>query len=145
MKRFTLFVLAVLLHTGGAVANDYRILSVNGSSVQINGVQAKVGDVFNDKASINWGHGEKQSVRIYDITRRRQLVMSSANGGRTGKVREFLSDNRHLSTKGITNDVKKQAVERVVEYSKLMQEFLGDMDKVENLELINSICDNNGR
>ncbi len=144
MKRFTLFVLAALLHTGSAVANDYRILSVNGSSVQINGVQAKVGDVFNDKASINWGQGEKQSVRIYDITRRRQLVMSSANGGRTGKVREFLSDNRHLSTKGITNDVKKQAVERVVEYSKLMQEFLGDMDKVENLELINSICDNNG-
>ena len=59
MKRFTLFVLAALLHAGSAVANDYRILSVNGSSVQINGVQAKVVYVFNDKASINWGQGEK--------------------------------------------------------------------------------------
>ena len=139
--RNLLLIMMLLLYTTGLVADNYRILSVNGSSVQINGVPAKVGDVFDDKASINWGKGEKLVMRVYDVARRKLLVMSSANGSQTGNVREFLSDNRHLSTKDILNDENKQAVERVMEYSRLMQFVLDEENKVEGAEFMDNFCD----
>ena len=126
-----------------ASADDYKIISMSHPDLVINGKQAKVGDKFSDDALVKWGNSS-QVVRIFNLSKNKQMVMSAKlSSGKTKTIREILSDNMHLSTKEAPLNIQQQAVERVKEYCQLMLEVSGDVEKIELMDKIYDLCENN--
>ncbi len=126
-----------------ASADDYKIISMSHPDLVINGKQAKVGDKFSDDALVKWGNSS-QVVRIFNLSKNKQMVMSAKlSSGKTKTIREILSDNMHLSTKEAPLNIQQQVVERVKEYCQLMLEVSGDVEKIELMDKIYDLCENN--
>lgn len=126
-----------------ACADNYKILSMSHPNLSINGKSVKVGDEFNDDATMQWGD-DSQVVRIYNLNKKKQMVVSAKHSsGKVKTIKEILSDNMHLSTRDVSIDVQQSAIDRVKEYCTLMQELSGDVEKIDNMETIYGMCENN--
>ena len=141
MKHIIL--LCALLCTTAASADDYKILSMSKPTLTVDGRKVKVGDVVSDKSIVQWDD-DAQTVRLYNLKTRRQAVMTAVKTADRGrKLHELLSSNRHLSTKGVGKDIETAAVERVKTYCTLMEGISGNVDKIEDMDKLYAICENN--
>ncbi len=123
-------------------SDNYKILFMSHPNLVINGKQVKVGDEFNDDAAVEWGN-DAQVVRIYNVSKNKQMVVSAKQVmSKTNTMKEILSENMHLSTRDITVDMKQGVIDRVKEYCRLMEEFSGDIEKIDNMETIYAMCEN---
>lgn len=96
-------VLACFLFTSLALmAGKYKVLMVNSDGVKIGGKKVVSGMVFDDKQDIAWT-SEKQAIKVMDVKTGKVFVIPSADykKKKSASLKDYLTQNRHLSTRGI--------------------------------------------
>lgn len=88
-------------------AQNLKILWLNHPQIWINGQLAKVGDVFNEKATIKWFR-DKQAMKVMDIENgKRYLMVARPSEKRELSVLEILTRINHLSTHGPEDEIQE--------------------------------------
>lgn len=99
--KHLLLVAAILLSASSTFADKYKILYLNHPVLKINNKPAKVGDVFDDNATIVWAK-ERQAMRVFNMTQKKQMLMVAHYVNPKGvSVLEILTSVRHLSTHSV--------------------------------------------
>ena len=111
MKKLNLLVALLCLGLSTALAENYKILFLNSSKIKINNKPAKVGSVFNEKATIKWSE-ERQAMKVISTSSfKRYLMVAKLSEGREKTAYDILTRNRHLSThdngQGIADPILK--------------------------------------
>ena len=97
MRIITLLILTVCCSMFSH-ADRYKILSMNYPTLHVNGKAAKVGDVFDDNATVKWSK-ERQAMRVYNIDKKKQILMvAHAVDPKGSSISDILTANKHLST-----------------------------------------------
>jgi len=75
---------------------------VNSDGVKIGGKKVVSGMVFDDKQNIVWA-SEKQAIKVMDVKTGKVFVIPSADykKKKSTTLKDYLTQNRHLSTRGI--------------------------------------------
>ena len=100
MKK-AVFVLSMLFLNMALLADNYKILQSNMSSVKIGHQICKTGDVFPDVAPILWSN-EKQAIKAMNLNTK-QIKLFTARIFKdieANSIKEYYLKNNHLSTRG---------------------------------------------
>lgn len=116
------------------MADDYKIMQMNTSSVRIGNVQCKQGDTFSDEDQIVWS-SDKQAMKAMNL-RTKQIKLFAAkvfSNIKAKSVKDYYLKNNHLSTRG-----------SVVSFSDLAEElsdtiYLYDVVEIESPVKIDSL------
>lgn len=84
-----------------AIADDYKIIQMNSSSVKIGNVQCKIGDIFSDEDQIYWSN-EKQVIKTMNLRSKqiRIFVAKTFTSSNSKSIKDYFLKNNHLSTRG---------------------------------------------
>lgn len=100
MKKTTLVLLALYLNTI-LLADNYKILQINTSSVKIGNQLCKIGDVFSDETPILWSNA-KQALKAMNLQTKqiRLFVANNFFNTKAKSVKDYYIKTNHLSTRG---------------------------------------------
>lgn len=99
-----LLTLAVLGSMAYAVClqaqEQFKILFLNESSIEIGGRSCQVNDVFNSTDKIKWKN-DKQVMKVLNLTSQKQCVLAARGfkKGRHRTISSYLTQNKRLSTR----------------------------------------------
>lgn len=97
-KKKTMILLLALMTATTITAARYKILYLNFPKILINGKSAKVGDIFNEKATIRWTE-ERQAMKVIDLDSHRRYLMTAKPAEKKELTAyDILTRNKHLST-----------------------------------------------
>ena len=99
MKQFLIFLFVSICQS--IYADNYKILQMNASYIQIGRHKCKQGDSFSDEAQIKWS-SEKEAIKAMNLRTRqiRLFVSEEFNRAKAKSVKEFFLKSNHLSTRG---------------------------------------------
>ena len=83
------------------LADNYKILQMNTTSIKIGEQLCKVGDVFSDESEIQWDDS-KQAIKAQNLmTKEIRLFVSQDFKAKNSKtIKEYYLNTAHLSTRG---------------------------------------------
>ena len=94
----TLILMLAILLNPVKQPKKYKILYMNSPEVWVNGKQAKVGDIFDDNATVKWAQ-ERQAMKILGLDdNKRYLMACKPLGKKEQTVWEILIQNKSAST-----------------------------------------------
>lgn len=82
-----------------AVSGPVKILFLNTPTINIGGKNLKVGDTFDDAATINW-QSAKQAMKVQNLTTKKQQIIAARQAQGSKSLKDFFSKTNHLSTRG---------------------------------------------
>lgn len=82
-------------------ADNYKILQMNTSSLQIGNVLCKQGDTFSDESPILWT-SDKQAIKGMNLQTKqiRMFVSKDFKDAKAKSIKEYFLKSNHLSTRG---------------------------------------------
>lgn len=85
--------------SSAAFGEPVKILFLNTPSINIGGKNLKVGDSFDDAATINW-QSAKQAMKVQNVKSKKQQLVAARQAQGTKSLKDFFSKTNHLSTRG---------------------------------------------
>ena len=111
-------------------ADRYKILFMNYPTLHINGKAAKVGDVFDDDATVRWSK-LRQAMKVYNLDKKKQMLMVAHTVDAKGtSIRDILTANKHLSTHSVYAGTAESS-----ELKKLQHMFEWQYDVLDKVEI----------
>lgn len=112
MKRYLiwnktlLLTMVALMVWGIAKAEDYRILFINSSTINIGDKELKKGDVFSDKEIINW-KSKDMAIKVMNLKSHKVLVLSAQEktASENKCLADYLMQNMRLSSRDLAEDL----------------------------------------
>lgn len=98
--------MVALMVWGIAKAEDYRILFINSSTINIGGKELKKGDVFSDKEIINW-KSKDMAIKVMNLKSHKVLVLSAQEktASENKCLADYLMQNMRLSSRDLAEDL----------------------------------------
>lgn len=98
--------MVALMVWGIAKAEDYRILFINSSTINIGGKELKNGDVFSDKEIINW-KSKDMAIKVVNLKSHKVLVLSAQEktASENKCLADYLMQNMRLSSRDLAEDL----------------------------------------
>ncbi len=95
-----LFIISICtMMSCAAVGEPVKILFLNTPTINIGGKNLKVGDTFDDAATINW-QSSKQAMKVQNLTTKKQQIIAARQAQKAKSLKDFFSKTNHLSTRG---------------------------------------------
>lgn len=115
-------------------ADRYKIIFMNYPTLHINGKTAKVGDVFDDNATVRWSK-LRQAMKVYNLDKKKQMLMVARTVDEKGtSIRDILIANKHLSTHSTYSDTAESN-----ELKKLQHMFEWQYDVLDKVEIESTV------
>lgn len=97
-KRLCIISVCTLI-SSAAISGPVKILFLNTPTINIGGKNLKVGDTFDDAATIKW-QSAKQAMKVQNLTTKKQQVIAARQAQGSQSLKDFFSKTNHLSTRG---------------------------------------------
>ncbi len=99
-KKMFAFAFTLIL-VASAFADSYKLLAINSGTININGKDCKVGDIFADDAEINWS-SDMQAIQVQNTTNKRIMTIAAMQQKKTEtkSIFDIITKTGILSTRG---------------------------------------------
>lgn len=100
MAQKLLTLLLLLTFSSQVIADRYRIIKANSSSITIGGVDLVEGDEFNDSLPITW-QGPNQAIKALNLTTHQTVVISAPQMKKAhcSNLIDYLVQTNHMSVR----------------------------------------------
>lgn len=97
MKKI-LFLFISVAFTATSNADQYKILHMNTSSINIGGKSLHVGDTFDEEMPIKW-ESEKQAMKVLNTKTKKIRLFVSKQFSKSNSIKDLYLKQNHLSTR----------------------------------------------